>query len=86
MWRAGRKPRGVRRRVDATGWISVDGSFGVQRCKVVDLSESGAQILADDPKSIPSTFGLSFSQADRRGRRCQVVWRDGLKIGVKFSA
>lgn len=86
MWRStGRKSRAPRRRLNKPGWISVEGDFGVQRCTVEDISDSGAQILAARPKAIPATFTLSFSQTDRRGRRCHVVWRTGAKLGVKFE-
>jgi hypothetical protein len=85
MLRFGRKTRDPRRRLDSTGWISVAGSFGLLKCRVVDISRSGAQIVAEDPKAIPASFALLFSRADRRGTPCRVIWRSGHKIGVKFA-
>ena len=86
MWRhTGKKQRETRRRLNKPGWISVDGAFGVQKCTVEDISQNGAQILAAQAQSIPKTFTLSFSQADRSGRRCHVVWRSGAKLGVRFE-
>jgi hypothetical protein len=49
----------------------------------MDISPSGAKLITDEPA--PKDFVLSFSQADRRGKRCHVVWRSGSKIGVKFA-
>jgi len=82
---SGRKQREPRRRLNKPGWVSGAGSFGVQRCMVEDISPGGAQILAVRPDNIPAEFILSFSQSDRRGRRCRVVWRSGSKIGVEFE-
>lgn len=87
MWRStpGRKQREPRRRLNKPGWISADGAFAVQRCTVENISPGGAQIHAAQASSIPDRFTLSFSQADRRGRRCRVVWRRGGTLGVRFE-
>ena len=79
----GKKAREVRRRFDQVAWISVEGSFGLQECRVADFSTGGAQIHSAKP--VPDTFVLSFSR-ERGGRRCKVVWRKGHKVGVKFTA
>ena len=78
-----KKPREVRRRFDETAWISIDGAFGLQECRVLDFSAGGAQIQSSEP--VPDAFVLSFSR-ERRGRRCKVVWRKGQRIGVRFTA
>jgi hypothetical protein len=57
----------------------------VQRCTVQNISQSGAQILAAHPRAISKTFTLPFSQANRSGKRCHVVWRTGAKLRVKFG-
>jgi hypothetical protein len=80
----GKKSREARRRFDETAWISVDGSFGVQECRVLDVSLGGAQI--ESKKTVPDTFVLTFSRRERRGSHCKVVWRKGHNVGVKFIA
>jgi len=79
----GKKSREIRRRFDETAWISVEGTFSLRECRVLDFSTGGAQIQSEKP--VPDTFVLSFSR-ERRGRHCKVVWRKGRRIGVRFTA
>lgn len=85
MWRSGRKQREPRRRLNKPGWISAGGSFGVQRCTIENISAGGAQLLVANPRAVPSDFVLSFTQGERGGKRCHVVWRTGSTIGVRFA-
>jgi hypothetical protein len=86
LWRlSGRKPREPRRRLNKPGWISAEGTFAVQRCTVENISDHGAQLSAADPKAIPKSFILSFAQGERRGKRCQVIWCRGPRLGVRFE-
>jgi hypothetical protein len=82
--RYGRKSREVRRKLDRPAWIVIDGAFGVRKCTMVDISETGAQIRVDNPSSVPKYFTVSFSQTDRRGKNCKVVWRSTTSIGIQF--
>ena len=78
----GRKSRHERRKTNKLAWIVKGSGFGVTECKVIDYSDTGAQLeLTGD---LPSTFALSFSVTSRRGKQCQVVWRNGNRAGVKF--
>jgi PilZ domain len=79
-----KRARAERRRLDEPAWIWVEGSFGLQECRVVDMSESGAHLRSSKP--IPDVFMLSFSRRERRGKPCKVVWRKGLDVGVAFLA
>jgi hypothetical protein len=54
-----------------------------QDCLVWDLGKSGAMIEVEPEVSIPEEFrlisaGLALSQI------CEVIWRDGRKIVVRF--
>jgi hypothetical protein len=51
---------------------------------VQDLSATGAKITIDDPNALPSKLRLAFARDARTGRNCEVVWRRGRSIGVKF--
>ena len=77
-----KRARAERRRLDQHAWIWVEGSLGLQECRVEDISQSGAHIRSTRP--VPDIFMLSFSRRERRGRRCKVVWRKGLNVGVAF--
>lgn len=51
-------------------------------CLVLDISEAGALLQPDDIILCPKTFTLQ----PRLGieRRCEMVWRKGGKMGVRF--
>jgi hypothetical protein len=78
------KKREARRSVQQDGWLTLEGGFAVRACKVLDLSPSGAKIIVDDPKSVATRMRLAFSRDARTGRTCEVVWRRGKTLGVRF--
>jgi hypothetical protein len=51
---------------------------------VLDLSSAGAKITIDDPQAVTAKVRLAFSRDARMGRSCQVVWRRGKTVGIKF--
>lgn len=81
---AGRKPREPRRSLNAPGWITYDGSFGVMRCTVVNMSRGGAWLRVDNAGKLPKNFTLSLQQGSRDGKKCLIVWRSSDTVGVKF--
>ena len=76
--------RSVRKSVQQPGWLVFEGSFAARACTVLDMSDSGARILANDSGAVPAKISLSFSRDVTRGRPCEVVWQRGRTIGVKF--
>jgi hypothetical protein len=48
------------------------------------MSASGAKVTIDDPNTLPGKLRLAFSRDARTGRNCEVVWRRGKSVGVKF--
>ena len=66
------------------GWITLDGGFAARPCVVQDLSTSGAKVTVDDPNTLPAKLRLAFSRDARTGRNCEVVWRRGRTVGIKF--
>lgn len=80
----GRKPRLPRRVMNTPAWITLDGGFGVLRCTVTNMSDSGAQLRVPDARKLPKTFHLSFQPGVRKGLHCQVVWRSASGVGIKF--
>ena len=79
------KKRAARKSVQQPGWITLDGGFAARLCQVVDLSAAGAKIVVDDPTFVSNKIRLGFSRDGRNGRPCDVVWRRGKTLGVKFS-
>jgi hypothetical protein len=78
------KKREARKTLTQPGWITLDGGFAARQCVVQDMSASGAKIRVDDANVLPATLRLAFSRDGRSGRPCQVVWRRGNSVGVKF--
>ena len=80
----GDKKRAARKSVSQPGWITLEGGFAARQCVVQDMSASGAKVTIDDPNTLPGKLRLAFSRDARTGRNCEVVWRRGKSVGVKF--
>ena len=78
------KKREARKSVHQPGWITLEGGFAARPCVVQDLSSTGAKVTVDDPNALPGRLRLAFSRDARTGRSCEVVWRRGKTVGVKF--
>jgi hypothetical protein len=76
--------REARKSVRQSGWITLDGGFAARPCTVLDLSSTGAKIIIDDPQVVAAKVRLAFSRDARTGRTCEVMWRRGKTLGVKF--
>lgn len=59
----------------------LDSGAGVT-CVILDRSETGARLRPTDVLSCPDRFQLHSPGVPPRP--CEVVWRDGQKIGVQF--
>jgi len=81
---AAAKKREIRKSVQQPGWITLDGGFAARPCVVQDLSSTGAKVTVDDPNTLPGRLRLAFSRDARTGRSCEVVWRRGRTVGIKF--
>jgi hypothetical protein len=78
------KKRDARRSLSQPGWITLDGGFARRPCVVQNMSSTGARITIEDPNALPARLRLAFSRDARTGRPCEVVWRRGKSVGVKF--
>jgi hypothetical protein len=81
---AATKKREARKSLRQPGWITLDGGFAARPCVVQDMSTTGAKLTIDDPNVLPAKLRLAFSRDARTGRNCEVVWRRGKSLGVKF--
>ena len=81
---AAAKKREIRKSVQQPGWITLEGGFAARPCVVQDLSSTGAKVTIDDANVLPGRLRLAFSRDARTGRSCEVVWRRGKTVGVKF--
>ena len=81
---AAAKKREARKSLQQPGWITLEGGFAARRCVVQNMSSTGAKITIDDPNMLPAKLRLAFTRDARTGRPCEVVWRRGKSVGVKF--
>jgi hypothetical protein len=61
-----------------------DPQRGVLRCRVQDVTNSGAGIELDTLNLLPLNFELSFDNF-HTVRECRVIWRQGDFVGVAFQ-
>jgi hypothetical protein len=80
----GTKKRETRKSLRQSGWITMEGGFAARPCVVQDMSTTGAKVTIDDPNTLPAKLRLAFSRDARTGRKCEVVWRRGKSVGIKF--
>jgi hypothetical protein len=74
----------VRRKVTwNASLLAPDGTWR-HRCKVIDVSTSGAQLSIDPAISLPAEFFLAFTGSGRVWRSCLLVWRNEGRVGVRF--
>jgi len=77
--------RDVRRsRHSITAWITVEGSFVNRECELLDVSETGAKILLDWATELPTRFLLKRIPNSAANTVCDVMWRRGRMLGIKF--
>jgi hypothetical protein len=80
----GAKKREARKSLRQPGWITLEGGFAARACVVEDMSASGAKVSVEDNNTLPAKLRLAFTRDTRNGRACEVVWRRGKTVGVKF--
>jgi len=79
-----REDRDARKSLQQPGWITLEGGFAARACLIENISVSGAKVTVEDNNTLPAKLRLAFSRDARGGRACEVVWRRGRTVGVKF--
>src|SRR5262245_6705221 len=74
-----------RRRMLKSGKVAYADRHVTLECLVRDMSATGARIRVEGSVSAPDTFELLIP-LDGLEANCQVVWRSGVDLGVKFLA
>jgi hypothetical protein len=54
-------------------------------CLIADISGGGAQLVIQGAGSLPDEFVLALSRYGEARRPCEVCWRAGDRIGVRFK-
>ena len=60
-----------------------DGPLSPIPCVLINLSAGGARLNVMSPGDLPDEFLLTV-EADDLKHKCQVVWRKGDEVGVRF--
>jgi hypothetical protein len=74
--------REVRRARHLSAWINVEDRAHCE-CQVMDISKHGAKVIAEVLSEVSNRFELAFFPGGQN-RVCEVVWRRGKMLGVKF--
>ena len=73
----------ARRRVLKSGIAASNDRRLTVNCTVRDISDTGARLRVEGSMTVPDTFELLIP-LDGLEAPCQVVWRKGGDVGVKF--
>jgi len=71
-----------RRRVLKNALIVFNSRYCTHRCFILNMSETGAQLMPQDAVECPSEFVLKPQIGKERD--CEVVWRKGELVGVRY--
>lgn len=77
--------RAPRRRILKSGLVAYNDRHATLSCTVRDISSTGARVRVEGSVSAPDTFDLVI-HIDGLEASCEVVWRNGSEIGVRFLA
>jgi hypothetical protein len=77
-----KQQREVRRIRHQSARITLHGVPAAE-CEIMDISNSGAKIVPDGSLIVPARFELALAHGSRKG--CEVIWRRGRMLGVKFT-
>lgn len=72
-----------RERVEWAAYGLISGADGKLGCQVVNISETGARLRVEGPDILPEKLKVFIPETGML-YRCQIVWRDGPDLGVKF--
>ena len=74
-----------RKPMSAIAFIYTIDGWPVGACKTIDISEGGAKIMWPSSEEVPIEFFLSLSKDGKVRRHCQLKWRAGNEIGIRFT-
>ena len=73
-----------RQTISLPAWIEVNSSRLLERCKLMDLSESGARLGITDVRNLPPQFNLYLARIGQSAHQCRIIWQRGNEVGVEF--
>jgi PilZ domain len=82
-----RKPvkRKRRRRRSHEAWVTLQDGHTRVECRIVDVSQDGAQIICSRADALQDRFELAYALTASNSRTCAIVWRRGKTLGLKYT-
>jgi hypothetical protein len=77
--------KAIRRSIGYGATIVASDASWTRKCRVIDISASGAKLALEEPGELPKDFVLMLSERAGPKRRCHVVWETGDQLGVEFE-
>ena len=76
----------VRKPLTYCARIVADDGTWTYPCEIFDISAGGARLAIYCPPETPlaQQFHLHLSEIGQAGRDCEIAWRQGNEIGVRF--
>jgi hypothetical protein len=72
-----------RRTANEAAWIEKEPAI-LERCTLLNVSETGARLTISDVYDLPESFALHLTRESDGARRCQIIWRRDHEVGVEF--
>ena len=79
----GRKAK--RQSVQHDGVVHAASGEAIARCRLRNISKTGAQIELSRDVDLPQRFVLSLSSQGQVHRRCHLVWQFSTVVGARFD-
>lgn len=77
--------RKTRRRRSHEAWATLQDGHTRVECRVVDVSQDGAQITCNRADALHDRFQLAYALTASNSRTCEIVWRRGKTLGLKYT-
>ena len=77
--------RKTRRRRSHTAWVTLRDGYTRVECRIIDVSEDGAQISCKKADALLDRFVLAYALTAPTSRTCEIVWRHGQTLGIKYA-
>ena len=78
------KRKSPRQPLKAIAYLYSHDGWPLGECTLRDISATGAQLVLATDEELPKVLLLSLSRDGRVRRRCELIWRNGERIGVHF--
>ena len=82
---SGNSRKAPRKKIETEGFLYTVDGWPICECKTLDVSSGGAKIKLMVSEELPDAFLLSLSRDGKVRRHCELRWREGDIVGVRFA-